>query len=61
LRHAHINQPIEVTSARQQFASWLGTPGSRPDLVIRLGYAPALPMSLRRPVTDVLIPWEISR
>jgi hypothetical protein len=61
LRHAHINQPIEVTSARQQFASWLGTPGSRPDLVIRLGYAPALPMSLRRPVTDVLVPWEISR
>lgn len=61
LRHAHINQPIEVTSARQQFASWLGAPDSRPDLVIRLGYAPALPMSLRRPVTDVLIPWEISR
>jgi hypothetical protein len=60
LRHAHINQPIEVPSARQQFASWLGAPGSRPDLIIRLGYAPALPMSLRRPVTDVLIPWEIS-
>lgn len=60
LRHAHINQPIEVPEARTQFAGWLGMPGVRPDLVIRFGYAPALPMSLRRNVTDVLIPWEIS-
>jgi hypothetical protein len=61
LRHAHINQPVEVTKIRSQFASWLGVPGSRPDLVVRFGYAPALPMSLRRAVTDVLILWEISR
>jgi hypothetical protein len=61
LRHAHINQPVEDTQIRPQFASWLGLPDKRPDLVIRFGYAPALPMSLRRAVTDVLIPWEISR
>jgi hypothetical protein len=61
LRHAHINQPVEDTKIRPQFASWLGIPGMRPDLVVRFGYAPALPMSLRRAVTDVLIPWEISR
>ena len=61
LRHAHINQPIEDAEIRRQFASWLGVADKRPDLVIRFGYAPALPMSLRRRVTDVLVPWEISR
>ena len=61
LRHAHINQPIEDTEIRSQFASWLGAPDKRPDLVIRFGYAPTLPMSLRRAVMTVLIPWEISR
>ena len=60
LRHAHINQPVEDLKIRPQFASWLGIPDKRPDLVVRFGYAPALPMSLRRAVTDVLIPWEIS-
>jgi hypothetical protein len=59
IRHAHINQPVEVPKVRSKFADWLGVPGKRPDLVIRLGYAPALPMSLRRPVKDLLIPWRI--
>lgn len=55
IRHAHLNMPIEVADIRPQFASWLGIPGKRPDLVIRFGKAPALPMSLRRPVGEVLI------
>lgn len=55
IRNAHINQPIEVTSLRSEFASWLGAPDVRPDLVIRFGRAPALPMSLRRPVSEILI------
>jgi len=38
-----------------------GAAHGRPDLVIRFGHVPALPMSLRRDVTDILIPWEISR
>jgi hypothetical protein len=59
IRHAHINQPIEVPALRAQLAGWLGAPDKRPDLVIRLGYAPALPMFLRCPVKDVLIPWRI--
>jgi hypothetical protein len=58
IRHAHINQPVEVPKARAQFADWLDMPGARPDLVVRFGYAPPLPMSLRRPVKEVLIPWE---
>ncbi len=59
IRHAHINQPVEVPSVRAGFAQWLGAPDKRPDLVIRFGYAPPLPMSLRRGVSDVLIPWRI--
>jgi hypothetical protein len=54
LRHAHVNQPVEVPAVRQEFARWLGAPEARPDLVVRFGYAPPLPMSLRRPVAAVL-------
>lgn len=50
LRHAHINQPVEVPALRREFAQWLGVGAARPDLVVRFGYAPALPMSLRRRV-----------
>ena len=55
IRNAHINQPIEVPSLRSEFARWLGMPDARPDLVVRFGRAPALPMSLRRPVDDVIV------
>ncbi|WP_300015607.1 Tat pathway signal protein [uncultured Roseobacter sp.] len=55
IRNAHINQPIEVPSLRSRFARWLGMPNARPDLVVRFGRAPALPMSLRRPVQDVIV------
>lgn len=55
IRNAHINQPIEVTGLRPEFARWLGMPDTRPDLIVRFGRAPALPMSLRRQVDQVLI------
>jgi hypothetical protein len=55
IRNAHVNQPIEVPSVRSDFARWLGMPDVRPDLVIRFGRAPAMPMSLRRPVSAVLV------
>lgn len=54
IRHAHINQPVEVTSVRTEFAAWLGAKDQRPDLVIRFGYAPPLPMSMRRPLASVI-------
>jgi nitroreductase len=54
LRHAHVNQPVEVPAVRQDLARWLGAPEARPDLVVRFGYAPPMPMSLRRPVDAVL-------
>ena len=55
IRHAFINQPVEVPQIRAGFADWLGLSGQRPDLVLRFGYAPAMPKSLRRPVEAVLV------
>lgn len=55
IRTAHMNQPAEVPAVRTDFARWLGLSGARPDLVIRFGRAPAMPMSLRRPVDEVLV------
>lgn len=54
LRNAFINQPVEVASLREQLATWLGVGCQRPDLVVRFGYGPEMPKSLRRPVADVL-------
>jgi hypothetical protein len=52
--HSHINQPVEVTAVRPDFAKWLGVGDRRPDLVIRFGKGKTSPYSLRRPVEDVL-------
>jgi hypothetical protein len=54
IRHAHLNQPVEVAAVRPDFASSLGLDGRRPELVIRFGYAPPMPMSLRRPPEAVI-------
>lgn len=55
IRTAHINQPVEVPSVRTQFANWLGMSGRRPDLVVRFGRGPVLPMSLRRQPDQVIV------
>jgi nitroreductase len=55
LRNAFINQPVEVAALRTQFASYLGIGERRPNLVVRLGYGPEMPRSLRRPVEEVLV------
>lgn len=55
LKYAFINQPVEVSALRPQFAAWLGLGARRPDLVVRFGYGPELPRSLRRPPQQVLI------
>lgn len=56
IRSAFINQPIEVPSLRPQFASWLGLSGAHALLIVRLGHAPLAPFSLRRPVSEVIVP-----
>lgn len=55
LRTALINQPIEVSTLRPQFATFLGLGNRRVDLIVRIGRGPDMPRSLRRPVGDVVI------
>lgn len=55
IRNAFLNQPVEVGAIRPQFASALGLGNRRPDLVVRFGRGPAMPLSLRRPVQAVLV------
>jgi hypothetical protein len=54
LKQAFINQPVEVPQVRQQFASFLGIGDRLPDLVLRFGFGPELPKSLRRPVEQLM-------
>ncbi|QKC95226.1 Tat pathway signal protein [Mesorhizobium sp. NZP2298] len=54
LKHAFINQPVEVARLRPDLAALVGENGRRPDIVIRFGYGPQLPFSPRRPVAAVL-------
>ena len=54
IRHAFINQPVEVAAIRPAFAQWLGVGDRRPNLIVRYGYAPLMPSSLRRPVEAVM-------
>ena len=54
IRHAHLNQPVEVAATRPQLQSLLGLGTRRPDMVLRFGYAPPMVRSLRRPVAAVI-------
>jgi len=55
LKTAHINQPVEVPGLRADLAALVGLRGRRPDIVMRFGRAPAMPMSARRPVDAVMV------
>jgi hypothetical protein len=54
LKYAFINQPIEVPRLRRQLASHLSLGERMPDLMVRFGFGPELPKSLRRPVAQVI-------
>jgi hypothetical protein len=54
IRNAFLNQPVEVGAVRPRFAAAVGLPNLRPDLVVRFGRGPTLPLSMRRPVDAVL-------
>jgi hypothetical protein len=54
IRNAMLNQPVEVSVLRPQFADFLGVESRRPDLVVRFGRGPRMPRSLRRTVQAVL-------
>lgn len=53
IKTAFLNQPVEVPAVREQLASLLGS-SAIPQLVLRYGYAERMPVSLRRPLEDVL-------
>lgn len=55
LRHAFVNQPVEVPALGSQLATYLGIGGRRIDLLVRVGNGPELPKSLRRPVEHVVV------
>lgn len=55
LKHAYINQPVEVASLRPELARLVGLPGHRPDLVLRFGHGPTLPYAARRPAGSVVV------
>lgn len=54
LKHAFINQPVEVARLRPDLAALVDLPGRRPDIVMRFGYGPTLPWSPRRSPTSVI-------
>lgn len=55
IRHAFINQPVEVRTLRPQFESWLGLKNESVLLIVRIGRAAPAPNSLRRPLDDVIV------
>jgi nitroreductase len=54
LKHAFVNQPVEVPALRPELAALIGMQGRRPDLVMRFGYGPLLPYAPRRPVAELI-------
>lgn len=54
VRHAFLNQPVEVERLRPQLASFAGLGARRPNLMVRFGYGPLAAYSLRRPVEAVV-------
>ncbi len=55
IKHAFVNQAVEVPDMRRDLQALLNLGTARPNLIIHIGYADAMPKSLRRPVTEVLV------
>ena len=55
LKHAFINQAVEVPAVRTELAAELGIGDRRADLIVRFGNGPEMPRSLRRPVDAVVV------
>jgi nitroreductase len=56
IKHAFLNQGVEVPQVRQRLAEHLVLGQRRPDLIVRFGYAEEMPRSMRRPLPDVIVP-----
>ena len=53
-----LNQPVQVAALREQLRSLIDCPGA-PQLVLRFGYADAVPATARREPEDVIV--DLSR
>lgn len=49
IKSAFLNQPIEVAALRGQLQSAIGLGANLPRLLVRCGYADAMPRWLHRP------------
>jgi nitroreductase len=54
MKLSFVNQPVEAPALRGELAALAGMAGRRPDLLMRFGYGPMLPMSPRRAVDAVI-------
>ncbi|NSW50949.1 MAG: hypothetical protein HPY85_00400 [Anaerolineae bacterium] len=55
IRSAFHNQPIEVPELRPQLQEKIGAKTTLPQLLFRFGVADPMPVSVRRPVEEVII------
>ncbi len=55
LKHAFINQPVEVPQVSAQFADYLNIGDRRTDLLVRFGYGPEMLKTMRRPLDQVIV------
>jgi hypothetical protein len=56
LKHAFVNQAVEVPAVRSELQTLLGAGDRRPSLLVRFGNGPQMPRSLRRSARDVVVP-----
>jgi hypothetical protein len=54
LKHAYVNQPVEVARLRPELAALVSAQDKRPDIVMRFGYGPTMRYAPRRPVDSVI-------
>ena len=55
VKTAFLNQPIEDAALRSQLQTYLHMGTTQPQLLLRFGYADAMPRSLGRPIEQVLV------
>ncbi len=54
LKHSFVNQPVEVPAFHADLLKAARRTEGRADLVVRFGYGPEIPRSLRRPVEAII-------
>jgi len=54
LKHSFVNQPAEVPAFRAELLRLAGQTAGRADFIVRFGYGPEMPRSLRQPIDAVI-------